>query len=29
VKQGAVDVLQHKQFDDIRITNTAAAVPRY
>jgi segregation and condensation protein A len=29
VKQGAVDVLQHGAFDDIRITNTSAGVPRY
>lgn len=29
VKQGAVDVAQHEQFADIRITNTSAGVPRY
>lgn len=30
VKQGAVDVLQHNQFADIRITNTSSSsVPRY
>lgn len=29
VKQGAVDALQHGAFDDIRITNTSAAMPRY
>ncbi len=29
VKQGAVDVLQHESFADIRITNTSAGVPRY
>jgi segregation and condensation protein A len=29
VKQGAVDVLQHETFSDIRITNTSAEVPRY
>ena len=29
VKQGAVDALQHAAFDDIRITNTSAAMPRY
>jgi segregation and condensation protein A len=29
VKQGAVDALQHAAFDDIRITNTSAGVPRY
>lgn len=29
VKQGAVEVLQHQAFDDIRITNTTAATPKY
>lgn len=29
VKQGAVDVLQHETFSDIRITNTSAETPRY
>lgn len=29
VKQGAVDILQHENFADIRITNTSAGVPRY
>ena len=29
VKQGAVDALQSTAFDDIRITNTSAGVPRY
>ncbi len=29
VKQGAVDVLQHESFSDIRITNTSTTVPRY
>jgi segregation and condensation protein A len=29
VKQGAVDVLQHQNFSDIRITNTNAATPKY
>ena len=29
VKQGAVDALQHADFADIRITNTATSVPRY
>lgn len=29
VKQGAVDAAQHNAFDDIRITNTSAGVPRY
>jgi segregation and condensation protein A len=29
VKQGAVDAAQHAAFDDIRITNTSASVPRY
>jgi len=29
VKQGAVDAAQHGAFDDIRITNTSASVPRY
>lgn len=29
VKQGAVDALQHDPFEDIRITNTSAGVPRY
>jgi segregation and condensation protein A len=29
VKQGAVDAAQHADFADIRITNTATAVPRY
>ncbi|KND47377.1 MAG: segregation and condensation protein A [Parcubacteria bacterium C7867-004] len=29
VKQGAVDALQHTAFEDIRITNTSAGVPRY
>jgi segregation and condensation protein A len=29
VKQGAVDALQHGAFDDIRITNTSASMPRY
>jgi len=29
VKQGAVDVLQHETFSDIRITNTSAEVPKY
>lgn len=29
VKQGAVDVLQHEHFGDIRITNTSAETPKY
>ncbi|MGB4076865.1 MAG: segregation/condensation protein A, partial [Minisyncoccia bacterium] len=29
VKQGAVDVLQHRNFDDIRITNTSTETPKY
>ena len=29
VKQGAVDVLQHETFADIRITNTSAELPKY
>ena len=29
VKQGAVEAAQHEAFTDIRITNTAPAVPRY
>ncbi len=29
VKQGAVDVLQHETFSDIRITNTSAETPKY
>ena len=29
VKQGAVDAAQYGAFDDIRITNTSASVPRY
>jgi segregation and condensation protein A len=29
VKQGAVDVLQHETFSDIRITNTSPDVPAY
>jgi chromatin segregation and condensation protein Rec8/ScpA/Scc1 (kleisin family) len=29
VKQGAVEAAQHEAFADIRITNTAPAVPRY
>lgn len=29
VKQGAVDVLQHDTFADIRITNTSTALPKY
>lgn len=29
VKQGAVDVLQHENFSDIRITNTSAETPKY
>ncbi len=29
VKQGAVDVLQHETFSDIRITNTSAELPKY
>lgn len=29
VKQGALDVLQHETFSDIRITNTSATTPRY
>lgn len=29
VKQGAVDILQHENFADIRITNTSAEIPRY
>ncbi len=29
VKQGAVDAAQHDPFEDIRITNTSAGVPRY
>ncbi|MCI0597696.1 segregation/condensation protein A [Candidatus Parcubacteria bacterium] len=29
VKQGAVDVLQHQNFSDIRITNTSATTPTY
>lgn len=29
VKQGAVDVLQHEAFSDIRITNTTAETPTY
>jgi segregation and condensation protein A len=29
VKQGAVEAAQHADFADIRITNTATAVPRY
>ena len=29
VKQGAVDVLQHETFGDIRIENTSADVPKY
>lgn len=29
VKQGAVDILQHENFADIRITNTSTGVPRY
>ncbi len=29
VKQGAVDILQHENFADIRITNTSAATPKY
>lgn len=29
VKQGAVDVLQHQNFSDIRITNTSAELPKY
>ncbi|MDB5264578.1 MAG: Segregation and condensation protein [Parcubacteria group bacterium] len=29
VKQGAVEVLQHESFSDIRITNTSTGVPHY
>lgn len=29
VKQGAVEAAQHGSFEDIRITNTSASVPRY
>ena len=29
VKQGAVEVLQHESFSDIRITNTSTETPRY
>ena len=29
VKQGAVEAAQHDPFEDIRITNTSAGVPRY
>lgn len=29
VKQGAVDVLQHETFSDIRITNTSTSTPTY
>jgi segregation and condensation protein A len=29
VKQGAVEAMQHDPFQDIRITNTSAGVPRY
>lgn len=29
VKQGAVDAMQHDAFEDIRITNTSAEVPKY
>ncbi len=29
VKQGAVDVLQHETFSDIRISNTSTEVPKY
>jgi segregation and condensation protein A len=29
VKQGAVDVLQHETFSDIRITNTSTELPKY
>lgn len=29
VKQGAVEAAQHDPFEDIRITNTSASVPRY
>lgn len=29
VKQGAVDVLQHDTFSDIRITNTSSDIPKY
>lgn len=29
VKQGAVEAMQHDPFEDIRITNTSAGVPRY
>lgn len=29
VKQGAVDVIQGRHFDDIRITNTSSATPKY
>jgi segregation and condensation protein A len=29
VKQGAVDVLQHETFGDIRIENTSTEIPKY